>query len=184
MVWNPRKSSQGYRAGGVLPRGAESAPVSSWRTAAGIKQLADEAAPQVMRSQVRHAGVGGEKLHAHHHRLRGHGALFDVAALLDRAQQRAWPGAAANDPGVDGRLAAGRAVDDALLCCPLPVADGDRADVIVGKLRPPRSCAARSRTAGRAAPSPWRRSGCRRTLRTGGVSRRHRRGGPWAGGRP
>ena len=62
--------------------------------------------------------------------LGGHGPLLDVAALFQRAEQRARPRTAARDPGVDGLAAAGGAIDDAFLSS-LAVVDRNRALVVV-----------------------------------------------------
>jgi len=53
---------------------------------AGVEQLADEGAAQIVRRQPLHAGLLGQEAKAHQHRLVGDGAALDVAALAHRAQ--------------------------------------------------------------------------------------------------
>ena len=95
---------------------------------AGVEQLADEGAAQVMGREARHVELFGQPPQAQHDRLGGHGALLDPAALGDRAQQGAGPGAAAYQPSLNGLAATGGTVDQALLAA----LAGTHGDLLVG----------------------------------------------------
>ena len=110
-------------------------PASCWTAGdvgAGVEQLADERAAQVVRREVVDAGALTEEPQAVHDCLGGHAPLLELAALGDRAEQGAVPCAAYRDPGVDGGAATVGGVDDALFAA-LPGADLDRAVFVVGK---------------------------------------------------
>ena len=97
---------------------------------AGIEQLADKRAAQVVRGEAGDAGLVGEKVQAQEDGLGGHGPVLNVVGLVDGVEQRARREAAASDPGVDGLAAADGAVDDALLAA-LAGTHGDLAVVVV-----------------------------------------------------